>query len=107
MGVSVAVLNIGSVNNEADEQPARVGVDVPLAAFDVFPGVKAPYSAAFRRFDALILSLPKDDCRSRPQTGWLPPRSFARRHHQSVVHRLPKPAAAPLIEVVLNRGEGR
>jgi hypothetical protein len=37
----------------------------------------------------------------------LPARSFARRHHQSVVHRPPKPAVAPLKEIILNRGERR
>jgi hypothetical protein len=67
----VAVLNIGAVHDKSNQETARVGDDVALAAFDLFSGVKAPNSAAFRGFYALILSLPKDGCRSRPPKGWL------------------------------------
>ena len=74
----VPVLNFSAVDNEADQEATCVGDDVALAAFDLFPSVKAPYSAAFRGFDALILSLPKDGCQSRPLTGWSPDPSFPR-----------------------------
>ncbi len=97
---SVAVLNVSAVNNKTDQEPAGVGDDVALAAFDLLSGVKAPYSAAFRGFYALAVD---HACR---RAGFAPG-LFARRHHQSVVHRPPKTAVPPQIEIVLNRREGR
>jgi hypothetical protein len=96
----VAVLNIGAVHDKADQEAAGVGDDVAFAAIDLFPGVKAPYSAAFGGFNALAVD------HARRRAGFAA-RSFARRHHQRVVHRPPESAVAPLIEVVLNRGERR
>jgi hypothetical protein len=47
---AVAVLHARRVHHRADHQAERVSHDMPLAAFDPFPGVKAPRAAIFVAF---------------------------------------------------------
>jgi len=60
---AVAILHVGGMR--LDQQRPAVGIDqrMALASFDLFARIIAARAAAFRGFDALILSLPKDDCR--------------------------------------------
>ena len=52
---AVAVLDLGAVDHDRDQQAAGVGEDVTLAARDFFSGVEAPDTAAFRGFYALTV----------------------------------------------------
>ncbi len=45
---AVAVLDVGAVDHDRDQQAAGVGEDVTLAALDFLSGVEAPDTAAFR-----------------------------------------------------------
>jgi hypothetical protein len=64
-----AVLHAGRMNHGADHQAQRVGHDMPLAAFDPFPGVEAPRAAAFGGFHALAV----DNARRGAERWVIPP----------------------------------
>lgn len=54
---AVAVLDVGGVNDDADQQAQRVDDDVPLAALDLLAGVEATNSAAFGGLHRLASSI--------------------------------------------------
>ena len=45
---SIAILNVGSVNENEDRETASAGPDVPVTALDLLARVKARYSALCR-----------------------------------------------------------
>jgi len=48
---AIAVLNVGSVDENEDQEAADIGDDMPLAPLDLLARVVAPNPAAFRGFD--------------------------------------------------------
>lgn len=75
---AVPVLDVGTVNDQADHQPERVGDDVALAAFDLLAGVVSANSAALHGLDALAV----DHARRRARFAAL---QFAGSHNQMLV----------------------
>lgn len=55
---AVAVLNVGGMDDEPDQQAERVNDDVALAAHDLLAGIKTPDSAAFGGLDRLASMTP-------------------------------------------------
>ena len=55
-GGSVPVLNVGSVNGQADEKAGGVGDDMTFASLDLLPGIIARNTATFCGFDALAVN---------------------------------------------------
>ena len=53
---AVAILNVGGVNDDADQQAQRVDDDVPLAALDLLACVEATNAAAFGGLHALAVN---------------------------------------------------
>jgi hypothetical protein len=45
---TISILSAGDMHDQSDEVTGRVGDDVPLAALDLFAGVKAARTAALR-----------------------------------------------------------
>jgi len=100
IGFAVAVLDIGGMDDGADQKAFGVGEDMALPARDLLARVKAPDSAAFRGLHRLAV----DDAGA---WGSLPPDLLARRHQQRVVDRGPQPHIAPAVEVMLHRRHRR
>lgn len=67
---AIAVLNTGRMRFKDEPAPVGVNQRVAFAALDLLAGVIAARPAAFRGFDALILSLAKDGCLLSRRTGW-------------------------------------
>lgn len=97
---TVAILDIGGVNDGPDQQALRVSNDVALATFDLLARVKAPWAATFCRFHTLAI----DDTRAGRS---FPTYRFTRHQQQSVVDRFPHTHRAPAVEIMLDRGHGR
>jgi len=100
IGRAIAVLNIGGMHENEDEEAAGVGQDVPLAAFDLLARVVAARAAAFGGFDRLVVD----------HTGtWACLASFnlAQVHDQHRVHRLEQTSVAPGVEIALDRRDWR
>jgi len=53
---AVTVLNVGGVDDEADQQTEHVDDDIALASHDLLAGVKTTYSAAFGGLDRLAVN---------------------------------------------------
>ncbi|MFT6887752.1 MAG: hypothetical protein ACJAWZ_003983 [Paracoccaceae bacterium] len=64
-----AVLHASRMNHGADHQAQRVGHDMPLAAFDPFPGAEAPRAAAFSGFHALAVDNARRGAGSGPSSS--------------------------------------
>jgi hypothetical protein len=60
---AVAVLHARGVDDHEQQQPERVGENMPLAALDLLAGIEAANPAALGRFHA-------SHCQSRPPSGW-------------------------------------
>lgn len=99
-GRTVAVLDVGGVNDDTDQQAQRVEDDVPLAAQDFLAGIKATNAAAFRGFHAL----PVDDAGGRARLSAFP---FVRRHDQFIVNGAQQSCVPPAPEILLHRRERR
>ena len=93
---AVAVLDLGAVDHDRDQQAAGVGEDVTLAALDFLSGVEAPDTAAFRGFYALTV----DDTGRRAGRAAL---GLARRDQQLPVDLGPGAVVPPEIKVALHR----
>ena len=93
---AVAVLDLGAVDHDRDQQAAGVGEDVTLAALDFLSGVEAPDTAAFRGFYALT----GDDTGRRAGRAAL---GLARRDQQLPVDLGPGAVVPPEIKVALHR----
>ena len=100
MSRTVAILDIGGVNDGPNEQALCISDDMAFAALDLLAGVKSPWAATFRRFHALAI----DDTRARRS---FPTHRFTRHQQQGVVDRLPNTHRAPAVEIMLYRGHGR
>jgi GNAT superfamily N-acetyltransferase len=97
---AIAVLDIGGVDEDADEQTEGVGHDVALAALDLLAGIIAASSSTFGRFHALAV----DDAR---RGRGLAPSLLPRAHHQRVADLAPQASVAPVVEVALDRRDRR
>lgn len=97
---TIAILNVGGMDDETDQQVERVDDDVTLAAHDCLSGVKAPNSAAFGGF----YRPPADDT---GRGAGFPPFLLTRHHHQFVAGGAQQTLVAPAIEVFLHRREWR
>ncbi len=93
---AVAVLDVGAVDHDRDQQAAGVGEDVTLAALDFLSGVEAPDTAAFRGFYALTV----DDTGRRAGRAAL---GLARRDQQLPVDLGPGAVVPPEIKLALHR----
>ncbi len=93
---AVAVLDVGAVDHDRDQQAAGVGEDVTLAALDFLSGVEAPDTAAFRGFYALTV----DDTGRRAGRAAL---GLARRGQQLPVDLGPGAVVPPEIKLALHR----
>ena len=91
-GRSIPILNVGPVNDKADQQSNRVGDDMALAPLDPFSGIIAANPSAFSGFHALTVNHPR--CR----TG-LAPHPLTRHGDQIVVDFTEQSAAAPVIKI--------
>ena len=80
IGRAVAVLNVGSVDEDEQQKAAGIGDDMPLATLHFLACIIAGNAATFRGFDRLAV----DDASCR--TGF-PASLLARRHHQQVIDR--------------------
>ena len=88
----VAVLDIGGMNEDEDQEAAGVGQDMALAAFHLLARVIARYSAAFRGFHALAVD------HSGAGLAFAP-LNLAQVYHQHRVDAIEKSAAPPGVEV--------
>jgi hypothetical protein len=94
---TVAVLNIGPVDDGMDEVTLGIGEDVALAPLDLLTRIVAAWAAGFRGFHALTI----DDAGAGRS---LAPLEFPHDHEQHVVDRQPQAAVAPQIEPASNGG---
>ena len=100
LGRAVAVLDIGCVHDQADQQAECIGDDVTLAALDLLARVIAPNTTAFRGFHALAVDHP--GARAGLASFQLPGR-----HDQVMVDALQQAVGAPVVEIALDRGRRR
>jgi len=71
---AVSILNVGSMNPQADQIALGVGDDMAFAALDLFTGIKPTRTAAFRGLDRLAVDHagpPEDRLFSAGQAGSL------------------------------------
>ena len=80
IGCAVAVLNVGSVDEDEQQKATGVSDDMPLAALPLLACIIAGNAATFRGFDRLAV----DDASCR---AGFPASLLARRHHQQVIDR--------------------
>ena len=99
-GHAVAVVDVGGVDDGAEQQADGVDDDVTLASVDPLAGIVAPNTAAFGGFHALAVN----HAGARPR---LAPLRLAGLHRQREAGRPQQPAVAPVVEGVLHRGAGR
>src|ERR1700678_2796997 len=97
---AVAILDVGGMDDDADEMALRVGDDVPLATHDLLAGVESARTAAFTGFRGLAVD--HAGCRAGLAAILL-----SRRHDQGVIDRLPTSLVAPGVEIPLHRRIGR
>lgn len=99
-GRSVAVLNVGGMDDQPDHEAERIDDDMPLAAHDLLARVKATYSTAFGGLDRLAV----DDA----GTGaGLFAFALACHHHQFIVDGAKPTLVTPAVEIFLHRRERR
>ena len=89
---SIAILNVGSVDENEDQETASVGQDVPLAALDLLARVKARYSTTLRCLHRLTID------HSGAGRG-LAPFNLAQVHAPHRVDRFEQTGVAPGLEV--------
>jgi hypothetical protein len=99
-GSAITILDVGRMDVGTNEEAAGVGEDVALASLDLFVRIITGNSTIFRGFDRLAV---KHAGRGR---GFAT-RILARRHQQGMVDRLPEPAVAPSVEIMLHGGHWR
>jgi len=95
-GRAIAILDIGGVDGQPDQQPDGVDDDMALAPLDLLAGIIAANPARLRRFHGLAV----DHAGARAGLTTL---QFARRHGEMKADRLQQPAVAPVVEVALYR----
>ena len=93
---AIAVLDIGAVDDQTDQQTQRIGDDMALAPVDLLARVIAPKTTAFSGFHALAV----DHARRRAGLAAL---EFARRHDELMVDRGQQTTVSPVVEVALHR----
>ena len=89
---AVAVLNVGGMDENEDEEATGVCQDMPLPAFDLLACVITTRPATFRGFDRLAVD----------HTGagrGFSPLDFAQVHHQHHVDRIEEASIAPGVEI--------
>ena len=91
-GAPVAVLDVGGMNHQPEQEADGVDDDVALASLNVLGGVKAANTSTFGGFDALAVDHP---CARHP----LAPFQFPRRAFdgERKAHRLQQTAIAPVV----------
>lgn len=97
---TVAVLNVGGVDEDEDQKAAGIGDDMPLAPLDLLACVVAPNPAGFCGFDRLTVD------HTRTWAG-LAPHLLAGGHHQQLVDRGEQAAVTPRIKIPLYSRERR
>ena len=100
VGRTVAVLDIGGVDDRPDQEALGVGEDMTLPALDLLARIITPWPAALRGFDALAVDHPG-------RRRGLPSDGFAHRHEQGVIDRRPQPHVPPAVEIMLHCGHRR
>jgi len=96
----VAVLNVGGVNDKADQQANGVGDDMALAPLDLFTGIITTNPATFRGFNGLTVDHPRT---------WasLAALRFTRGHDKGMVDLVQDAIVTPVIEITRHRGGWR
>lgn len=96
----VAVLDVGGVDYDPNEQTSGIGHDMSLAALHLLGRIVAAGPAAFARRDRLAV----DDTRRRARFRTS---SFAHLQRQHKMGRLKQAVVVPIIKVALHSGERR
>src|SRR5258708_7025549 len=97
---AMIVLDIGWVHLQDKQRTDRIGDDVTFASHHFLSHIKPAWTATFRRFHTLAI----DDAGRR---GSLAPLCQARALDQDPIDPRPDPPVAPIVEIMLNRCEGR
>src|SRR5665213_43926 len=93
---TIAVLNVGGMNQQSDKIALRVGDDMALAPLDLLARIEAARTATFCGFHGLAVD------HARRGAGFAPT-PFARRHDKRVVDLEPGAILCPAIEITLHR----
>ena len=98
------------MDDQTEHQADAIGNDMPLAALDLLAGVMARNPTAFGGLHALAVD-PAPKARGRGHAGGrrrFATFQFAGAGDQDLVHRLPQPGIAPVMEVAAHRrGRGK
>jgi hypothetical protein len=96
----VAVLDIGGMDDDTDQESAGIGQDVTFAPFDFLARVAPASASAF----CLFYGLTVNDAGRRAGVTTSHPTHL---HHQKMIDCQPKPTVAPSIKPTLNRRNRR
>ena len=97
---AIGILNVGRMDENAEQQPVRVHRDVPLAPFQPLRGVPTARAAALGSLHALGVD---DCCRG---TGF-PPGAPAQHDDEVVANTLPDPVSQEGAHIAVHGAPGR